>query len=77
MTRQDTMTREETIKLTKRLINDLQFVLNDIHKNLESDSEVTQINAVLHANAILECVNNYPEKVKEIFEKLEKKYESI
>lgn len=67
--------KENTIKITKRLIKDLIFVINDIYENLDSDSEPTQINAALHANAILECVNQYPDKVKELFEKLEKRYE--
>lgn len=62
--------RKKTIEITKKLLNELRFVLDDINEKLDSGSESKQAHAVIHANALFECLKQYEKNFKKSFEQL-------
>jgi hypothetical protein len=72
MIKNDLEAKEGTIHKAKQFINELQRVLADIEESLLSDNETKSILAVIQANAIMRCLEDYPSKTQEIFERLKK-----
>ena len=67
----------DTIKNAKSFFKELRFVINDIEERMDSSNTQLQVNGVIHAMAISECLKQYETHVKNIFENLEKKQESF
>lgn len=61
--------KKETIEKAKSFIKELQFAVGDVAKRLESNEDNTQINAVIHAYAMSECLKQYEVHLKEAIKK--------
>lgn len=66
-----------SIKNAKSFLEELRFVIDDIEERIDSPEVQMQINGVIHAGAISECLKQYPDHVKAIFENLEKQQASF
>jgi len=69
------LAKEDTIEKAKNFIKELQGAVDDVAKRLDSSEENAQINAVIHAYAISECLKQYEVHLKDAIKKQESVHE--